>query len=53
MSPDASDKSPQEVDTAPADAAKPASKPKKIPDWQPLGTVRDSFYELLKQDSRY
>jgi hypothetical protein len=25
----------------------------KLPDWQPLGTVRDSFYEAMKQDSRY
>jgi hypothetical protein len=31
---------------------KPASK-KKAPDWQPLGTVRDSFYEAMKQDNHY
>lgn len=28
------------------------SKKLKLPDWQPLGTVRDSFYEQMKQDHR-
>jgi hypothetical protein len=48
---DTSPQSPQEKETA-VKESKPAPK-KKIPDWQPLGTVRDSFYELIKQDSRY
>ncbi|HEY9745071.1 MAG TPA: hypothetical protein V6C99_02510 [Oculatellaceae cyanobacterium] len=29
------------------------AKPKKkrtLPDWKPLGTIRDSFYEQMKQD---
>jgi hypothetical protein len=29
------------------------SKKQKLPDWQPLGSVRDSFFEQMKQDNRY
>lgn len=51
MPSDASDKSPPETES---EQKKTQTAPKKkIPDWQPLGTVRDSFYELLKQDNRY
>lgn len=27
-------------------------KKQKFPDWQPLGSVRDSFFEQMKQDNR-
>jgi hypothetical protein len=30
----------------------PGSKRLKLPDWQPLGSIRDSFFEQMKQDNR-
>lgn len=33
-------------------ASETLAKPKLKYDWQPLGTIRDSFYEQMKQDQR-
>ncbi len=38
------------------EAQAPIAKPtpaKKLPDWKPLGTVRDYFTEQMKHDSLY
>jgi hypothetical protein len=48
----------QTPDTQPEKATTPearpkTNRPKPLPDWKPLGTVRDYFTEQMRQDSIY
>lgn len=53
MMPEESEQPKPSSEVEEAKAQPEQKKPKqKIPDWKPLGAVRDSFYEQIKQDER-